>query len=99
MTTPAITSTTSVSSQPVTPVLFRQQRLSRGWEPIQMIGRMKITADRLGLTLPPAWLLIRWVFLWENHRAELPPFYAALLDDVFAPRTVRNVASGHRTVA
>lgn len=77
---------------------FRQRRLSRGWEPTQMIGRMKITANRLGLDLPPVWLLVKWVFLWENQRAELPPFYAALLDDVFAPRTLRNVANGRRTL-
>lgn len=78
---------------------WRQRRLARGWEPSQMIGRMKIAAHRLGLELPPAWLLARWVFLWENHRVELPPFYATLLDDVFAPHTFRNMANGRRTIA
>jgi len=81
------------------PLSWRQRRLARGWEPTQMIGRMKLAAGRLGLTLPPAWLLVKWVFLWENHRAELPPFYAALLDDVFAPRTLHNAANGQRTIA
>jgi hypothetical protein len=58
---------------------FRHRRLSRGWEPIQLIGRMKILAARDGITLPPAWLLIQWMFLWENHRAPIPGFYLDLL--------------------
>ena len=62
---------------------FRQRRLSYGWDPIQMIGHMKIEARRMGELLPPAWLLVRWVFLWENHRTPIPTFYVGLLTRVF----------------
>ncbi len=63
--------------------IWRNQRLSRGWEPLDVVGRMKFTAQRQGLLLPPGWVLLQWVFLWENHRAPLPSFYEQLLDHVF----------------
>jgi hypothetical protein len=62
---------------------WRQSRLSRGWDPVQMIGRMKIAASQQGVTLPKTWLLLRYVFLWENHRAPIHPFYDGLLSHVF----------------
>lgn len=65
---------------------WRQARLDRGWEPLDVVGRMKTTADRQGLRLPPAWLLIQWLFVWENHRAALPTFYEELLTQVFMGR-------------
>jgi len=58
-------------------------RLARGWEPRQMVGRMQILADREGVALPQVWLLLRWVFLWENHREPVPVQYAGLLAQVF----------------
>ena len=67
---------------------WRQLRLSRGWQPTQLIGRMKITAGRNGITLPQTWFLLRLVFLWENQRTAVPAFYAALLDQVYT-QTVR----------
>jgi hypothetical protein len=62
---------------------WRQPRLSRGWTEVQLIGRMKIAANRDGVTLPKTYLLLRAVFLWENHRAPLPGYYARLLVSVF----------------
>lgn len=70
---------------------WRQARLSRGWEPIQMIGRMRIAADRQGVPLPKTWLLLRYVFLWENQRAPIHPVYDGLLRHVFTTTTVRKV--------
>jgi hypothetical protein len=58
----------------------RQRRLSRGWEPTQLVGRMKILAHGEGIPLPKTYLLLRAVFLWENHRAPLPGRYARLID-------------------
>jgi len=63
---------------------LRLRRLSRGWDPVQLIGRMKILAARDGATLPAAYLLARLVFLWENQRAPLPAYYAGLLGRVYA---------------
>ncbi|MBM0256487.1 hypothetical protein [Micromonospora sp. 4G55] len=57
---------------------LRLARLSRGWEPTQLIGRMKILADSEGITLPQVYLLVRLLFLWENHRDQVPGYYAGL---------------------
>lgn len=62
---------------------WRQPRLMRGWQPVQMVGKMKILAARAGVELPPTWLLLRLVFLWENHRAAIPLAYDRLLGTVF----------------
>jgi hypothetical protein len=66
---------------------WRQPRLERGWEPVQMIGRLRIAAGRDGVALPKTWLLIRLVFLWENHRTPVPGYYAGLLNRVFDNHT------------
>ena len=65
----------------ITPAMHpcRQRRLSRGWEPVQLIGRMKIEAAKDGLTLPKTYLMLRWLFLWENHRTPVPAHYAGLI--------------------
>jgi hypothetical protein len=75
------------ASYPVAP--WRSLRLARGWQPVQLIGRMKILAGRDGITLPQTWFLIRLVFLWENHRAAVPGFYAGLLRQVYTVTTAR----------
>jgi hypothetical protein len=62
---------------------LRSLRLSRGWEPVQLIGHMKIEAAQDGHTLPAVYLMVRLVFLWENHRAALPTYYVHLLDRVY----------------
>ena len=62
---------------------LRLLRLSQGWEPVQLIGRLKIEAARDGHTLPPVYLMVRLVFLWENHRTPLPTYYVHLLDRVY----------------
>jgi len=69
------------------PYQWRQARLSRGWDPVQMIGRMHIAASRDGIALPKTWLMVRVVFLWENHRAPVPDYYAGLLSRVFNTHT------------
>lgn len=62
---------------------FRQRRLARGWEPVQLIGRMKIEASRDGVSLPETWLLIRQVYLWENQRESLDGYFHRLVSRVF----------------
>lgn len=62
---------------------WRQPRLARGWEPVQLIGRMKILAGRDGVTLPKTYLLVRLIFLWEHHRAPVPAYVASLLGRIF----------------
>ncbi|MDQ7904828.1 hypothetical protein RB614_09875 [Phytohabitans sp. ZYX-F-186] len=62
---------------------LRRLRLSRGWDPVQLIGRMKILAAGDGTVLPPVYLLVRLLFLWENHRAPMPSYYVGLLDRVY----------------
>ncbi len=57
----------------------RQRRLCRGWEPVQLIGRLRIEAAKDGRTLPKTYLLVRLLFLWENDRLPLPGYYAGLL--------------------
>jgi hypothetical protein len=79
MTTTTLTTTTTF----VSPAGFRQRRLARGWQPVQLIGHMKIAAGLDGVSLPATWLLLRALFLWENNRAPVPGYYAALLYRVF----------------
>lgn len=62
---------------------LRLLRLSRGWDPVQLIGRMKILAASDGVTLPHVYLMVRLVFLWENHRTPMPDYYVRLLDRVY----------------
>ncbi len=62
---------------------LRLLRLSRGWEPVQLIGHMKTLAAQDGVTLPAVYLMVRLVFLWENHRAPMPTYYVNLLDRVY----------------
>jgi hypothetical protein len=62
---------------------WRQPRLARGWDSVQLIGRMKILAARDGVELPKTYQLVRQIFLWEQHRAPLPGYYATLLGRVF----------------
>ncbi|MEU7923182.1 hypothetical protein [Micromonospora zamorensis] len=62
---------------------WRQPRLVRGWEPVQLIGRMKILAARDGVELPKTYQLIRDIYLWEHHRADLPAPVASLLGRIF----------------
>jgi hypothetical protein len=50
---------------------------------------MRIAASRDGMALPKTWLLIRLVFLWENHRTPVPGYYARLLDRVFDNSSTR----------
>jgi hypothetical protein len=62
---------------------LRLRRLSRGWDPVQLIGRMKILAARDGVSLPAVYELVRWVFLWENRRAVVPAYYAGLFSRIY----------------
>jgi hypothetical protein len=71
------------------PYQWRQDRLSRGWEPIQLIGRLRIAAQRQGVPLPRTWLLLKVVFLWENRRQPVPGVYADLLHQVFNTTRVK----------
>lgn len=59
---------------------LRSLRLSKGWEPTQLIGRMKILAAREGVALPATYLLVRLLFLWENGRITVPTYYADLIN-------------------
>ena len=59
---------------------LRLLRLSKGWEPTQLIGRMKIQAARDGVALPATYHLIRLLFLWENGRITVPAYYADLIN-------------------
>lgn len=74
---------------------WREPRLARGWDPVELVLRMKAVAQREGVSLPHAWLLVKVVFLWENHRAGIPAHYDRLLAQVFAaaPLTRRCQAS------
>ena len=67
----------TIISHPMHPC--RARRLNHGWQPVQLIGRMKIEAAKDGLTLPKTYLLLRWLFLWENHREAVPAAYAGLI--------------------
>lgn len=65
------------------PPAYRQRRLTRGWEPVQLIGRLRIAAAHDRTELPPTYLLIRLVFEWENHRTPIPDSYAGWLRHIF----------------
>jgi hypothetical protein len=67
--------------------VWRQRRLSRGWDPTQLIGRMKILATRDGVTLPATWLMVQVLFLWENGRAPVTGYHASLLARALDPAT------------
>ncbi len=74
-----------MTTTPFTPLYrWRQPRLARGWEPAELVCRMKLHAARDGVVLPQTWLLVKVVFLWENHRAGIPAYYDRLLAQVFA---------------
>ena len=68
---------------------LRELRLSHGWEPVQLIGHMKTVAERDGVSLPAVYLLVRLLFLWENHRVPLPAYYVGLLDRVYGGRLMQ----------
>jgi hypothetical protein len=72
----------------------RLRRLSYGWDADQLAARMKLQAERDGINLPRAYILARWLFLWENHRAPLPPAVVGLLVRVLdtPPVGVRSTA-------
>ncbi|MGW5082710.1 hypothetical protein [Micromonospora echinospora] len=74
-----------MTTTPAAPASYRwrQPRLARGWEPVQLIGRMKILAARDGIELPKTYQLIRDIYLWEHHRADLPAAVASLLGRIF----------------
>ena len=70
---------------PRTPLYrWREPRLARGWDPVELVLRLKTVARREGVPLPHAWLLVKVVFLWETHRAGIPARYDRLLAQVFA---------------
>jgi hypothetical protein len=73
-------------------VLWRQRRLARGWQPNQLVGRLRLAADRDGHALPQTYLALRQVFEWETHRAPIPPTYAVWLTRIFDHEARR----GHR---
>jgi hypothetical protein len=70
---------------------LRMLRLSRGWEPVQLIGRMKILADRDGMTLPAVYQLVWLVFLWENNRVQVPGYYAGLFSRIYSETPVTSM--------
>jgi len=70
---------------------WRLARLSRGWDPVQLIGRMKILAERDGVVLPRTYLLVRLVFLWENHRQPVSGYYAGLLIRIYGQQSSSDV--------
>ena len=69
---------------------WRARRLARGWTEVQLIGRMKLAARAEGVSLPRTYQLARWMFLWENHRAPVPAYYADLFSVAF------NTDAAHR---
>lgn len=77
---------------------LRMLRLSRGWDTVQLIGKMKHLADRDGVTLPKVYQLVWLVFLWENHRIAVPGYYAGLLARIYGepintPKTFMRAAA------
>jgi len=70
---------------------YRQRRLARGWEPVQLIGRIRIAASRDGTELPQTYMLIRLMFEWENHRAPIPDRYAGWLRHIFDTESARGL--------
>jgi hypothetical protein len=67
----------------VSTAAFRRLRLAHGWDPVQLVGRLKLHAARDGVALPKVYLLLRLLFLWENRRLPIPAEYARLLSAVF----------------
>jgi hypothetical protein len=61
----------------------RQRRLTYGWQPMQLIGRIEIIAAHAGIDLPKTYELLRYLFLWEQHREPLPDQYAVLIEYAF----------------
>jgi hypothetical protein len=61
----------------------RQRRLTYGWQPMQLIGRIEILAEHAGIDLPKTYELLRHLFLWEQHREPLPEQYAVLIEYAF----------------
>ncbi len=60
-----------------------QRRLTYGWQPMQLIGRIEILAEHAGIDLPKTYELLRYLFLWEQHREPLPDQYAVLIEYAF----------------
>jgi hypothetical protein len=58
----------------------RQRRLTYGWQPMQLIGRIEIIAHHAGIDLPKTYELLRHLFLWEQHREPIPETYAVLIE-------------------
>jgi hypothetical protein len=73
-----MTITTAPSAHPC-----RQRRLTYGWQPMQLIGRIEILAQYAGIDLPKTYELLRHLFLWEQHREPLPEQYAVLIEYAF----------------
>jgi len=63
----------------------RQRRLSRGWDRVQLAGRMKILAAQDGTPLPATWILVQVLFLWENERESVPGYHATLITRALDP--------------
>lgn len=72
----------------------RQRRLTYGWQPMQLIGRIEILAHYAGITLPKTYELLRFLFLWEQHREPIPERYAVLIEYAFR---YPNALIGERT--
>ncbi|MEV6842027.1 hypothetical protein [Actinoplanes sp. NPDC051411] len=58
----------------------RQRRLTYGWQPMQLIGRIEILAQHAGIDVPKTYELLRHLFLWEQHREPIPEPYAVLIE-------------------
>lgn len=58
----------------------RSRRLAYGWEPMQLIGRVEILAAHAGIVVPKTYELLRYLFLWEQHREPIPESYAVLIE-------------------
>ncbi|WP_436526190.1 hypothetical protein [Actinoplanes sp. HUAS TT8] len=60
-----------------------RRRLAFGWQPLQLIGRIEVLAHAAGITLPKTYELLRYLFLWEQHREPIPERYAVLIEYAF----------------
>lgn len=60
-----------------------QRRLTYGWQPMQLIGRIEIIAAHAGIDVPKTYELLRYLFLWEQHREPIPQRYAVLIEYAF----------------
>ncbi|AGL14262.1 hypothetical protein [Actinoplanes sp. N902-109] len=47
---------------------------------MQLIGRIEILAHHAGIDLPRTYELLRYLFLWEQHREPIPQPYAVLIE-------------------